>query len=96
LARWVLRLFQGSQFQSQSRGKKERKNQMNPLIQFKKATSLFLVALGLGGVVLLPKAKALNPTPDGGYAGGNTAEGQQALSALPPVFTTALLASIHS
>jgi len=69
---------------------------MNPLIQFKKATSLFLVALGLGGVVLLPKAKALNPTPDGGYAGGNTAEGQQALSALPPVFTTALLASIHS
>jgi len=28
---------------------------------------------------LLPKSGAVNPPPDGGYAGGNTAEGQDAL-----------------
>jgi hypothetical protein len=31
---------------------------------------------------LLPKAEAVNPPPDGGYPGGNTAEGQSALFSL--------------
>jgi hypothetical protein len=48
---------------------------MNPLIQLKKAISLFLVTLALGCLVLSPKARAVNPPPDGGYSGGNTAEG---------------------
>jgi hypothetical protein len=33
-------------------------------------------------LVLLPGAKAVGPPPDGGYAGGNTAEGQSALLSL--------------
>jgi len=32
--------------------------------------------------VLLPKAQAVSPAPDGGYPGGNTAEGQAALLSL--------------
>ena len=35
---------------------------------------------GLMCVVLLPGARAVSPAPDGGYPGGNTAEGQNALS----------------
>jgi len=31
---------------------------------------------------LLPGAQAVSPPPDGGYAGGNTAEGQNALFSL--------------
>ena len=31
---------------------------------------------------ILPRAKAVSPTPDGGYPGGNTAEGQNALFSL--------------
>jgi trimeric autotransporter adhesin len=36
-----------------------------------------MVCLGL-----LPTARAVNPLPDGGYPGGNSAEGQSALSSL--------------
>jgi hypothetical protein len=35
-----------------------------------------LIALIIG---LLPQAQAVSPAPDGGYPGGNTAEGQTAL-----------------
>src|SRR5262245_6687446 len=38
-----------------------------------------LVILTLASSMLLPEAFALNPPPDGGYAGFNTAEGQNAL-----------------
>ena len=39
----------------------------------------------------LPKSRAVNPPPDGGYAGGNTAEGQNALLSLTSgTFNTAL------
>src|SRR5215470_15903743 len=38
-----------------------------------------LIILSLACVVLLPKARAVIPAPDGGYVGGNTAEGQNAL-----------------
>src|SRR6266545_7507164 len=55
---------------------------MNRLILLKEVISLFLVTLALGGVVLLPKARAVSPLPDGGYPGGNTAEGQKALLSL--------------
>ena len=53
---------------------------MNPLIQLKKATSVFLVALVCFG--LLPRMQAVTPPPDGGYPNGNTAEGDNALFSL--------------
>jgi hypothetical protein len=55
---------------------------MNPLIQLKNTTPLILLAFVCFG--LLPTAKALlpPPAPDGGYPGGNTAEGQNALHSL--------------
>jgi hypothetical protein len=46
---------------------------MNPLIQLKKAAPVFFVALVCLGC--LPTMQAVSPTPDGGYPGGNTAEG---------------------
>jgi hypothetical protein len=42
----------------------------------------FLIALLLVCIGLAPKAQAVNPPPDGGYPGGNTAEGQNALLTL--------------
>ena len=41
------------------------------------------VALALACFVVLPNAPAVNPPPDGGYPGGNTAQGENALLALP-------------
>src|SRR6266404_6824622 len=52
---------------------------MNPLIQQEKSTPLFFVALVLACLGLSPRAQAVNPPPDGGYPGGNTAEGNAAL-----------------
>jgi hypothetical protein len=43
---------------------------------------LVIVALAFVGLGLLPKARAVVPPPDGGYPGGNTAEGQNALFSL--------------
>jgi hypothetical protein len=40
---------------------------------------LVLIALTLVSFVLAQGTQAVNPPPDGGYAGGNTAEGQNAL-----------------
>jgi hypothetical protein len=45
-------------------------------------SSLILIALALGFVALGPRARAVVPAPDGGYPGGNTAEGQSALLSL--------------
>jgi hypothetical protein len=50
---------------------------MNPLIQLKTATLLFLVALPC--FALSPTAQAVSPPPDGGYPNRNTAEGDFAL-----------------
>jgi len=50
---------------------------MNPSIQLKKAILLLLMALTC--LTLSPAVRAVNPPPDGGYPGGNTAEGQNAL-----------------
>ena len=40
------------------------------------------ILLVLGCLALAPVAKAVVPAPDGGYPGGNTAEGQSALLSL--------------
>jgi len=53
---------------------------MNPVIQLKKTTPVFFVALVCFG--LLQTMHAVSPPPDGGYPGGNTAEGQNALFSL--------------
>jgi Chaperone of endosialidase len=65
-------------------GENERKNGMNPLIQFKTAILLFLSVFVLGSFAPSPKVQAQlpSPTPDGSYPGRNTAEGQDALSNL--------------
>jgi len=56
-----------------------RKNDMNPLIQLKRRTPVFLIALTW--FELSPAAQALlpSPPPDGGYPSLNTAEGENAL-----------------
>ena len=41
-----------------------------------------LIILMLAGSALLPETRAVSPPPDGGYPGGNTAEGQNALLSL--------------
>src|SRR6266542_277484 len=63
---------------------------MNRVIQFKQVRSVpklferseILIALLLASLAFLPKVQALGPVPDGGYPGGNTAEGQAALFSL--------------
>src|SRR5438067_1120061 len=57
---------------------------MKPLIKIKTTTSSPLIALALVCFALSPTPNAfgVNPPPDGGYAGGNTAEGQNALLSL--------------
>ena len=41
----------------------------------------------IGYLTLCPITQAVNPPPDGGYAGGNTAEGQSALLSLLLAYT---------
>jgi trimeric autotransporter adhesin len=53
---------------------------MNPLIQLKKATSVFFVASAC--FAFFSRAQAVVPAPDGGYPGNNTAEGTDALFSL--------------
>jgi hypothetical protein len=56
---------------------------MNPLTQSKPRTILPLFsAFALACCALLPRAQAVSPPPDGGYDGGNTAEGTDALHSL--------------
>jgi len=45
-------------------------------------TSPLIITLTLVCMCFFPHAQAVNPPPDGGYAGGNTAEGQLALGSL--------------
>jgi hypothetical protein len=53
---------------------------MNPLIQLKTATPLFLIVLAC--LMLSPRVQAVSPAPDGGYPSSNTAEGDNALLSL--------------
>jgi hypothetical protein len=55
---------------------------MNPVIQLKQISPVFFVTLLLACFGLLHAAQAVVPPPDGGYPGGNTAEGQTALFSL--------------
>src|SRR5947208_6353555 len=43
---------------------------------------LIPILIGIVCIGLFPKAQAVVPAPDGGYPGGNTAEGQNALFSL--------------
>ena len=52
---------------------------MNPWIQLQKATPQFLITLLIVCLGSSPKSGAVTPAPDGGYPGGNTAEGEKAL-----------------
>ena len=56
---------------------------MKSSIQCEGRTPLILIIVALGGFGVLPKTHAVVPPPDGGYPGGNTAEGQSALLASP-------------
>jgi hypothetical protein len=47
-----------------------------------KVQNLILILILTVCIGLLPKAQAIFPPPDGGYPGGNTAEGQEALLSL--------------
>jgi hypothetical protein len=50
-----------------------------------------LIALALGTLAIGQKAEAVTPAPESGYAGGNTAEGQNALLSLTSgAFNTAV------
>jgi trimeric autotransporter adhesin len=55
---------------------------MNPVIQLKQTSPVFFVTMLLACFGLLHVARAVVPPPDGGYPGGNTAEGQAALFSL--------------
>jgi hypothetical protein len=52
---------------------------MNPLIQLKQTTSVFLIGFGLAWFGLSPAVQALSPAPDGGYPNFTTAEGDKTL-----------------
>ena len=51
----------------------------NPINDSLLRGTLILIPVVLMCVALLPGAQAVSPAPDGGYPGGNTAEGQAAL-----------------
>ena len=55
---------------------------MNPLTQLKKTTALLVIPLAFVCFALVQNTQAVVPAPDGGYPGGNTAEGQAALLSL--------------
>src|SRR5436190_4478643 len=55
---------------------------MEPSIEIKTITSVLVIGFALACAALLPRAQAVSPPPDGGYAGNNTAEGTSALFSL--------------
>jgi len=64
----------------QERRKEDKKDQaMEPSTEFKTNTPALVIGFALACAALLPCAQGVTPAPDGGYAGFNTAEGQNAL-----------------
>ena len=55
---------------------------MEPPTEIKTITPALVIGFALACAALLPRAQAVSPPPDGGYAGNNTAEGTQALQSL--------------
>ena len=55
---------------------------MKSSTQCQNGTALILIILALVCSSLVPETQAVVPPPDGGYPGGNTAEGQNALLSL--------------
>jgi trimeric autotransporter adhesin len=55
---------------------------MKPSIKIKITTLPVVIRFVFGCFAILPGAQAVSPAPDGGYPGGNTAEGQNALFGL--------------
>jgi hypothetical protein len=51
-------------------------NHFSPFTSYYSRSASILTALALGAFALSPKVRAVSPPPDGGYAGGNTAEGK--------------------
>jgi hypothetical protein len=80
-SRQVLRLFRTRHSRNLT-NREKRGRTMKSLIQRKKATPLFVVTLLLACFGLTPLSRAVMPPPDGGYPGGNTAEGRSALLSL--------------
>src|SRR5947199_8413356 len=71
------------------KSKKAKKNVRNWIMKNRNTTVTILLALGF--LVLSPIAQAVVPAPDGGYPGGNTAEGTSALlSRSTGVYNTAV------
>ena len=60
----------------------EREFAINPFSRFRTAILPFLIAFMLSCFGFSTKLLAVVPAPDGGYAGGNTAEGENALFSL--------------
>ena len=74
-------LFRPAVSAIQTRAGNRKNDVMKSTIRLKTVTRSLLVTLALVCFGLLPTAKALlpGPSPDGGYPGGNTAEGNNAL-----------------
>ena len=68
---------------------------MNPLMQLKAIIPSILVPSVLACLGFSSTAWAVLPAPDGGYPGGNTAEGQNALLSLA-TGTSSTLQSVSS
>src|SRR5882724_2307867 len=62
--------------------RKAKKNKGQLSFMKNRNTIFTTIFLALGFLVLSPIAQAVSPAPDGGYPGGNTAEGQNALLSL--------------
>jgi hypothetical protein len=80
--RWVLPLVRTRNPKTNRAGKKEKGRTMMPLIHFRKATLPIIVLFSIACFGLASLLWAVIPPPDGGYPGGNTAEGQNALLSL--------------
>jgi hypothetical protein len=55
---------------------------MNPIIQLKQQTPVFMIAVVLACLAIPRSTQAVVPAPDGGYPNANTAEGDTALLSL--------------